>query len=69
MDPQWTFPSLMTDNPMAWLIQMTGLMVDARKASTGGCENQGARFRTFDARVHFVRSPDRKHGRTPCHGL
>jgi hypothetical protein len=30
MDPQWTLPSLMADNPMAWLIQVDGLIVDAR---------------------------------------
>ncbi len=31
-DPHWTLPSRMGDNPMAWLIQVNGLIVDARKA-------------------------------------
>ncbi len=32
MDPKWTLPSRLADNPMAWLIQVNGLIVDARKA-------------------------------------
>ena len=32
MDPHWTLPSRMGDNPMAWLIQVNGLIVDARQA-------------------------------------
>ena len=32
-DPHWTLPSRMGDNPMAWLIQVNGLMVDARQVS------------------------------------
>ena len=32
MDPHWTLPSRMGDNPMAWLIQVNGLIVDARHA-------------------------------------
>lgn len=31
-DPHWTLPSRMADNPMAWLIQVNGLIVDARHA-------------------------------------
>lgn len=31
-DPNWTLPSRMWDNPMAWLIQVDGLIVDARHA-------------------------------------
>ncbi|HYQ91017.1 MAG TPA: DUF6398 domain-containing protein [Candidatus Competibacteraceae bacterium] len=31
-DPHWTLPSRMGDNPMAWLIQVNGLIVDARQA-------------------------------------
>lgn len=31
-DPNWTLPSRMQDNPMAWLIQVNGLLVDARRA-------------------------------------
>jgi len=30
-DPHWTLPSRMGDNPMAWLIQVNGLIVDARQ--------------------------------------
>jgi hypothetical protein len=32
MDPHWTLPSRMGANPMAWLIQVNGLIVDARHA-------------------------------------
>jgi hypothetical protein len=32
MDPHWTLPSRMGDNPMAWLIQVNGLIMDARHA-------------------------------------
>ena len=31
-DPHWTLPSRMGANPMAWLIQVNGLIVDARQA-------------------------------------
>jgi hypothetical protein len=30
--PQWTRPSRLADNPMAWFIQVNGLIVDARRA-------------------------------------
>ena len=30
MDPRWSLPSKMDENPMAWLIQVNGFMVDAR---------------------------------------
>ncbi|MGH9428447.1 MAG: DUF6398 domain-containing protein [Terriglobia bacterium] len=30
LDPKWTMPSKIKDNPMAWLIQVNGLIVDAR---------------------------------------
>ena len=29
-DPEWTLPSRMDQNPMAWMIQVNGLIVDAR---------------------------------------
>jgi hypothetical protein len=29
-DPQWTLPSLVESNPMAWLVSVNGLIVDAR---------------------------------------
>ena len=31
-DPRWTLPSLMEDNPMAWMISVNGLIVDVRNA-------------------------------------
>jgi hypothetical protein len=31
MDMQWTLPSRMDDNPMAWLVMVNGLIVDARQ--------------------------------------
>lgn len=30
LDPDWTLPSMMEKNPMAWMIQVNGLIVDAR---------------------------------------
>ena len=30
MDPRWYRPSKMEDNPLAWMIMVNGLMVDAR---------------------------------------
>lgn len=30
MEPEWTIPSRMDKNPMAWYIQVNGLIVDAR---------------------------------------
>ncbi len=30
MHPDWTLPSQMDDNPMAWMIMVNGLVVDAR---------------------------------------
>jgi hypothetical protein len=30
MSPEWTLPSLMDDNPMAWMIMVDGLIVDVR---------------------------------------
>ena len=30
MDPEWTLPNLMDRNPMAWMIEIDGLIVDAR---------------------------------------
>ncbi|MBV9229114.1 MAG: hypothetical protein JOZ18_07355 [Chloroflexi bacterium] len=30
MDPDWTLPSMIATNPMAWMIQVNGLIVDAR---------------------------------------
>lgn len=30
MDPAWTLPSLMDQNPMAWIVSIDGFLVDAR---------------------------------------
>ena len=30
-DPDWTVPSRMDDNPLAWMIQVNGLLADARR--------------------------------------
>lgn len=30
LDPTWTLPSRMDDNPMAWMITVNGFVVDAR---------------------------------------
>jgi hypothetical protein len=32
MDPRWTLPSRMDKNPLAWMITVNGLMIDARYA-------------------------------------
>jgi len=31
MDPRWCLPSQLDDNPLAWMIQVNGLIVDARR--------------------------------------
>jgi hypothetical protein len=40
--PHWTLPNRMGDNPLAWLIQANGLLVDARQVPR---EIQEAAFR------------------------
>ncbi len=30
LDPQWTLPGRMEDNPMAWMVMVNGFIVDAR---------------------------------------
>ena len=32
LDPNWTLPSRLEDNPMAWMLQVNGFMVDVRNA-------------------------------------
>ena len=32
MDPHWTLPSRLANNPMAWMIQVNGFLIDARHA-------------------------------------
>jgi hypothetical protein len=33
LDPNWTLPSRLEDNPMVWMLQVNGFMVDVRHAS------------------------------------
>lgn len=33
LEPEWTLPSRMDDNPMAWYISVNGFIIDARMAS------------------------------------
>ncbi len=33
LDPAWTLPSHLDDNPMVWMLQVNGLMMDVRQAS------------------------------------
>ena len=33
MDPRWCLPSKLRDNPMAWMVMVDGLVVDARRLS------------------------------------
>ena len=35
-DTEWTLPSMMADNPMVWLIQVNGMIVDVRSMPAGG---------------------------------
>ena len=32
LDPDWTLPSRLEDNPMVWMLQVNGFMVDVRHA-------------------------------------
>ena len=32
LDPNWTLPSRLEDNPLVWVLQVNGLMVDVRQA-------------------------------------
>jgi Domain of unknown function (DUF6398) len=32
MDPQWTLPSRIATNPMVWMLQVDGIIIDARYA-------------------------------------
>ena len=34
-DQQWTLPSRMDDNPMAWMIEVNGFIMDIRRCPTG----------------------------------
>ena len=30
MDPEWTLPSLLEENPLVWLLEVNGMIVDVR---------------------------------------
>ena len=32
MSPEWTLPSRLADNPLVWMLQVDGLMIDIRQA-------------------------------------
>jgi hypothetical protein len=32
LDPNWTLPSRLDDNPMVWMLQVNGFMMDVRHA-------------------------------------
>ena len=32
MSPEWTLPSRLADNPMVWMLEVNGLMIDIRRA-------------------------------------
>jgi hypothetical protein len=32
LDPAWTLPSKIRDNPLAWMIEVNGFAIDARSA-------------------------------------
>jgi len=31
MDPRWTLPSRLADNPVAWMVMVDGMIVDIRR--------------------------------------
>lgn len=33
LDPEWTLPSLLEDNPLVWMLTVNGFVIDVRKAS------------------------------------
>jgi len=32
MSPEWTLPSRLADNPLVWMLEVNGLMIDIRRA-------------------------------------
>jgi hypothetical protein len=32
LSPKWTLPSQLADNPLVWMLQVNGLMIDIRQA-------------------------------------
>jgi hypothetical protein len=32
MSPDWTLPSRLADNPLVWMVQINGLMIDIRRS-------------------------------------
>jgi hypothetical protein len=35
MHPEWSLPSQLDQNPLAWMIEVNGLIIDARHAPRG----------------------------------
>ena len=35
MDPEWTLPSMIDQNPLIWMLEVNGLIIDVRYASRG----------------------------------
>lgn len=33
MSPDWTLPSRLADNPLVWMVQINGLMIDIRRSA------------------------------------
>jgi hypothetical protein len=33
MSPEWTLPSRLAENPLVWMLEVNGLMIDIRQAS------------------------------------
>lgn len=66
MDPEWTRPSQLMDNPLAWTIIVDGFAIDARHAPP---EIQEAAFQ--QGIIPFIPSPELEHsgpGSEPKHG-
>jgi hypothetical protein len=32
LDPRWTLPSKLQDNPLVWMLEVNGFMIDIRNA-------------------------------------
>ena len=32
MSPDWTLPSRLADNPLVWMVEINGLMIDIRRS-------------------------------------
>ena len=57
LDPQWTLPGRMDENPLVWMLEVNGLIMDIRQLPEGG---PGGRLREGPDPLH----PRRPGGRT-----